>query len=488
MAFEMSASDNAWNAYMNSPASRQTFEQLSAPGPGSLWANMPSASQYKKTTDPKPQSLANWGKIVGNPVGSSFSLGQASAQSAMSTPVEFYLGSAPTMQGVDLSGVMGNFRDTFNQLNSGVNPNFFVDQNQLVADAKSAAQKLNLTPGEIKQMIAGINPSIQEVTAQAASAAAQLNNPKKIGEQANKMADILNKKYIDQFDAAMPGYKQNMQKTNEITSNYLAGKIPQDVVDQIFRSSAAKGFTTGLYGGGIGRNVVARDLGLTSLQLQSAGAGLLDQTAKLAATVGREMMPVSGAEFVNQLITNPGTIFSTIANYNHVDPSAIFNAVYVKSSDVYNNMSNMAQQSTMARANFEASKMVPPSQVFGALTDQAQYNSQISNANALNAWQSQALPGQFDIQKGQYVSFTPGQYLAQRPTPPGFQEQLSASMGGAISKPSLPENFSRMRPSQQGLAFDQFSQQTALYNQQQQEMAKASANWTGSAYVPQLRA
>jgi len=448
----------------------------------------PQNVPYKRTTNPTGESLANWGKLVGSPVGSSFSLGQASAQSAMSTPVEFFLGAAPTMQGVDFSGVMSNFRNTFNQINSGVNPNFFVDQNQLVADAKSAAQKLNLSPSEIKNMIAGINPSISDVTNQAAAAAAQLNDPGKIGAQANKMAEILNKKYIDQFDAAMPGYKANMAKTNEITSNYLVGKIPTDVVDQIFRSSAAKGFATGLYGGGLGRNLVAKDLGLTSLQLQTAGAGLLDQTAKLAATVGREMMPVSGAEFVNQLITNPATIFNTIANYNHVDPSAIFNAVYVKPSDVYNHMADMAQQSTLARAQFEANKMVPPNLVFGALIDQAQYNSQISNSNALNAWQSQALPGQFDIQKGQYVSFTPGQYLAQRPTPPGFQEQLAASMGGAISKPSLPANFSRMRPSQQGLALNQLAQQTALYNQQQQAMAQASSNWTGSAYLPQLRA
>jgi hypothetical protein len=368
--------------------------------------------------------------------------------------------------------MMGSFRNTFNQINSGVNPNFFVDQNQLVADAKSAAQKLNLSPAQIKSMIAGINPSISDVTNQAASAAAQLNDPTKIGTQANKMASILNQKYIDQFDAAMPGYKANMAKTNEITSNYLVGKIPTDVVDQVFRNSAAKGFATGLYGGGLGRNLVAKDLGLTSLQLQTAGAGLLDQTAKLAATVGREMMPVSGAEFVNQLITNPATIFSTIANYNHVDPNAIFNAVYVKSSDVYNNMANMAQQSTMARANFEASKMVPPSLVFGALTDQAQYNSQISNSNALNAWQSQALPGQFDVKKGQYVSFKPGEYSATRPNLPGGG---AASVNGiTLDGVNVPASLLKGPGGQRLLA------------QARTQAEQQAQNWTGSAYVPQL--
>ena len=465
-----SSGDAAWNAYMSSPTSRQTGQAVMAPGSGSLWANMPSASQYSQTGGARTPAKNVFGG--GNSAASRFGAGLSGASQAQATPVEFFLGAAPTMQGVDLSGMMGSFRNTFNQINSGVNPNFFVDQNQLVADAKSAAQKLNLSPAQIKSMIAGINPSISDVTNQAASAAAQLNDPTKIGTQANKMASILNQKYIDQFDAAMPGYKANMAKTNEITSNYLVGKIPTDVVDQVFRNSAAKGFATGLYGGGLGRNLVAKDLGLTSLQLQTAGAGLLDQTAKLAATVGREMMPVSGAEFVNQLITNPATIFSTIANYNHVDPNAIFNAVYVKSSDVYNNMANMAQQSTMARANFEASKMVPPSLVFGALTDQAQYNSQISNSNALNAWQSQALPGQFDVKKGQYVSFKPGEYSATRPNLPGGG---AASVNGiTLDGVNVPASLLKGPGGQRLLA------------QARTQAEQQAQNWTGSAYVPQL--
>ena len=487
MAFELSAPSNMVYDFLNQPSMQ--FAPTATPFQPSSWGqgltpggNIQStgtgswggwnnnAAAYSASGGPRTSARQVFGG--GGMTSSGFGAGVAAASQARGTPVEFYLGAAPTVQGVDLSGVMGNFRNVFNQLNSGVSPDFFVDQNKLVNDAKSAASKLNLSPAQIKSMIAGINPSINEVTSQAAAAAATLNDPKKIGEQAAKMASILNQKYIDQFDSAMPGYKQNMQKANDITSNYLAGKIPQDVVDQIFRSSAAKGFATGLYGGGIGRNIVARDLGLTSLQLQSAGAGLLDQTAKLAATVGREMMPFTGAEFVNQLITNPSTIFSTIAQYNHVDPTSIFNAVYVKSSDVYNNMANMAQQSTMARANFEASKLVAPSQVFAALTDQAQYNSQIANANALNAWQSQALPGQFDIQKGQFVSFKSGEYVAQRPSIPG-------TGSSSVSLPTPTKQEYAKNP----LYWDNITNQRMT----QQAAANAmSQNWTGSAYRPQV--
>jgi hypothetical protein len=98
-------------------------------------------------------------------------------------------------------------------------------------------------------------------------------------------------------------------------------------------------------------------------------------------------------------------------------------------------MANAAQQSTMARANFEASKMIAPSQVFDVLTTQAQYNQQINAANALNAWQSQPLPGQFDIKKGQYVGFEPGTYSPTRPNNPavmGASGDFMVDMGGAM--------------------------------------------------------
>lgn len=494
------------------------------------------------STPPTVKAQTNWGKISAAPaVAPTINYGknldttlyqgldmgrtiaQSAAQAAQFSPVEFFLGASPLLRGVDFSGPMGYFRNVFNQINSGVNPDFFVDTNKLALDAKEAAKRLNLSPGEIKRMIAGINPSISEVTSQAASAAAALNDPSKISAQAGQMAKALNQKYIDEFDSAMPGYKQNMQKTNEITSNYLVGKIPQDVVDQIFRNSAAKGFTTGLYGGGLGRNIVARDLGLTSLQLQSSGAALLDQTAKLAATMARETMPVSGAEFTSQLITNPSTIFSTISQYNHVDPTSIFNSVYVKPSDIYNNMANMAQQSTIARANFEASKMIAPGQVFAALTDQALYNSQIANSNALNAWQSQALPGQFDITTGKYVGFKPGERLDYRPTPPGYQIQLpeapapttptAAQKLAALQRPKISSNFNPRSASALNARYvEELAANTAAYYRQKesleaqveeesrqaqqqaqerareaQQMAFNLQNWTGSAYRPQMR-
>ena len=400
--------------------------------------------------------------------GGSRSLGGGGGEQAQA-PVEFYLGAAPTIPELDLSGPMSQFRNVFNQINSGVNPNFFVDQDKLAKDAKAVSGQLNLSPAQIKAMIAGINPTAGEIASQVAQLDATLNDPAKIAAKAGTIADKLNEKYVKEFESAMPEYKDNMAKANKLTSDYLTAKLPQDVVDQIFRGSAVKGFATGIYGGGLGRNIVARDLGLTSLQLQTAGANLLKQTAELATNVARQIRPVTGAELAAQFITDPTQLFSTMANYNRVDPTSIFNAVYVPTRQVYEQMANMAQQSTLARANFEASKMVSPDRVFDTLTTVAMYNNQITAQNAINSWQSQPLPGQYDIQRGQFVGFTPGTYSSSKPLPPGTSVPTRENIMAGLKGPYASEIYNK------------------FYAQGVNQAQSQAQNWTGQAYIPQLR-
>jgi hypothetical protein len=412
------------------------------------------------------------------------------------------LPNAPTLQGVDYSSALNQFRNIFNTVNTGVNPQFGVDASKVANDAKSVAASLNLSPEQIKAMVAAVNPSTGEIVSDTEQALKTLNDPAKIAQTASAIASGLNKKYQDEFESAMPGYKANMAQANALTSSYLSGKIPQDVVDSVVRSAAAKGLATGLYGGGIGRNMVARDLGLTSLQLQTTGANLLQQTANIATAVAQATMPVTGEGIAQRLMTDPNQVFSNMASLKRVDPTSIFNAVYVPTKQVFDSMLSSAQQSTQNRAAFEASKMIAPSSVFNTLIQQAQYNQQISTQNALdqwetmktmattnnqiaeknalnawqvaqnqsmqnwqsqqnqamsnwqmastvattnwqsqaaqaqynaqiqaqnaiNAWQGQPLPGQFDVRKGQYVSYTPGQYQSTFPISPGELAQQS---------------------------------------------------------------
>lgn len=350
-------------------------------------------------------------------------------------PIEFYLGAAPTLPSLDLTGPMNQFRGYFNSLNSGVNPNFDVDGDAIAQDAVRIASRLGMSPEQIKKTISAINPTTGEIISEVEQISGRLNDPGKIAGKASAIANQLNAKYQSAFNAAMPGYGQNMAIANKLTTTYLKGQIPQDVVDQVYRGAAAKGFTAGIFGGGIGRNIVARDLGLTSLQLQTAGANLLQQTAQTASQVLQATMPVTGESFVSRFMTDPNQIFSTVANMKRVDPNTIFNAVYVKPQDVYNQLSASAQQSTLARANFEASKMISPERVFDTLVTQAQYNQQIATQNALNAWQTQPLPGQFDIAQGRYVGYKPGEFTDTKPTAPGSGQK---SGGGLAAFDAIP--------------------------------------------------
>lgn len=81
------------------------------------------------------------------------------------------------------------------------------------------------------------------------------------------------------LDMSLPGQRQ--QATQNVLAQ-LRGEIPADVAQQVGRSSAAQGFNLGIQGSQLGRNLTARDLGLTSLQIQQQGlqnmAGLAQLT------------------------------------------------------------------------------------------------------------------------------------------------------------------------------------------------------------------
>lgn len=78
---------------------------------------------------------------------------------------------------------------------------------------------------------------------------------------------ILNKLYKDN----VPGFENIQQQRSSLIQDFLAGKLPDDVQSAVERSSAARGLGLGISGSGIGRNLTARDLGRTSLDLMNLG-------------------------------------------------------------------------------------------------------------------------------------------------------------------------------------------------------------------------
>jgi hypothetical protein len=76
----------------------------------------------------------------------------------------------------------------------------------------------------------------------------------------------------EQLRRAIPGYDQIVQQASKNIGAALKGELPTDVAAQIQRSTAGRALAGGFGGAsGFGRALTARDLGLTSLQLQNQG-------------------------------------------------------------------------------------------------------------------------------------------------------------------------------------------------------------------------
>jgi hypothetical protein len=105
-------------------------------------------------------------------------------------------------------------------------------------------------------------------------------------------ANDLNTFNFDQLQGmlrkSIPGYDNLLSKTRGVIDSQLSGEIPQDVQDQIQRSGAVRSIGGGYGGSGMNRNLVARDLGLTSLDLTNRG---LDSASKWIATARQSLTP-----------------------------------------------------------------------------------------------------------------------------------------------------------------------------------------------------
>lgn len=76
---------------------------------------------------------------------------------------------------------------------------------------------------------------------------------------------------LSALKSVIPNLDQINAQASQNISDQLAGKLPQDVVKAIERSTAAQNQAAGVSGSQFGRNLTSRDLGLNSLQLMQQG-------------------------------------------------------------------------------------------------------------------------------------------------------------------------------------------------------------------------
>lgn len=84
----------------------------------------------------------------------------------------------------------------------------------------------------------------------------------------------------------------------------------------------------------------------------------------------------------------------------------------------------LSKSSQLAQQVMQAKSPISQGQVFNEAVSQASYNSQIRNDNALNKYQSQARPGQFDITTGSFVGYQPGSRVTTRPIAPTYSARV----------------------------------------------------------------
>lgn len=175
-------------------------------------------------------------------------------------------------------------------------------------------------------------------------------------EEMGKRAMEANKPYAEQFRQFSPGFEAGSRSLSNLGATMLTGQVSRDAAMQAGRGAAQLGFSTGLGG----RTGIGRNI------------------------LNRDLVGLSSL------------------------------AIKQQGADLLTRSSQLAQQA------MQAMSPISPGQVFGEALSQASYNSQIRNQNALNAYQSQALPGQFDITTGSFVGYQPGSRVTTRPSIPNY--------------------------------------------------------------------
>jgi hypothetical protein len=103
--------------------------------------------------------------------------------------------------------------------------------------------------------------------------------------QATELAsgvNTFNQSELDRiYNQALPGYDRIKQNVADYLASTTRGQIPEDVANEVYRRATSQATASGFGGSGMGRNLTARDLGLTSLDLMGRG---IDSTQRWLST------------------------------------------------------------------------------------------------------------------------------------------------------------------------------------------------------------
>lgn len=123
-----------------------------------------------------------------------------------------------------------------------------------------------------------------------------LNAPRAREMEAERNA-ISRAQLLESLGIQIPGYQEGQAQRTQNAMALLRGELPPDVLAQVQRKAAAQSVQGGYAGSGAGRNLVARDIGRSSLDMANLGA---QQFANIIGTT--PMAPLANYEFTPQQI------------------------------------------------------------------------------------------------------------------------------------------------------------------------------------------
>lgn len=91
------------------------------------------------------------------------------------------------------------------------------------------------------------------------------------GDIASSLNTLTEQQWQKMLQTGFPQYSAISGGVTDYIKQLQAGVIPQDIQDNIQRSGAVRSLYGGYSGTGMGRNLVARDFGITSLNLKNQG-------------------------------------------------------------------------------------------------------------------------------------------------------------------------------------------------------------------------
>jgi hypothetical protein len=138
----------------------------------------------------------------------------------------------------------------------------------------------------------------RQVSAQAAvdmSLGSNEANEARFAGMAQRLTEADTATRMQMLDQFVPQWRTQRDTAAAINQAYMQGEVPRDVANKLQRDAAFMGLASGGYQGGANiRSVTARDLGLTSLDLQQRGMAGAERWTGLMANLMPEQTTAAG--------------------------------------------------------------------------------------------------------------------------------------------------------------------------------------------------